>query len=66
MAHEHEDEAFQKFVDVFHGETTLLVDTYDVRAAIERLIHMRLQASWRAARQRRPRRGQYLGAQETR
>lgn len=40
MAHEREDEAFQKFVDVFHGETTLLVDTYDVRAAIERLIHM--------------------------
>src|SRR6202050_3825190 len=39
MAHEHEDEAFQKFVEVFHGETTLLVDTYDVRAAIERLIH---------------------------
>lgn len=39
MAHEHEDEAFRKFVDVFHGETTLLVDTYDVRAAIERLIH---------------------------
>jgi nicotinate phosphoribosyltransferase len=38
MAHEHEDEAFQKFVEVFHGETTLLVDTYDVRAAIERLI----------------------------
>jgi nicotinate phosphoribosyltransferase len=38
MAHEREEEAFEKFLQIFHGDTTLLVDTYQVRAAIERLI----------------------------
>lgn len=38
MAHEDEDEAFAEFVRIFAGETTLLVDTYDVRSAVERLI----------------------------
>lgn len=38
MAHSDEAEAFREFLDVFPEESTLLVDTYDVRAAIEKII----------------------------
>jgi nicotinate phosphoribosyltransferase len=38
MAHEDEAEAFRDFLDVFPEDSTLLVDTYDVRAAIEKII----------------------------
>ena len=38
MAHRDETTAFEKFLDVFPSGATLLVDTYDVHAAIERLI----------------------------
>jgi len=38
MAHEDEAEAFSSFLDVFPEQATLLVDTYDVRAAIDKII----------------------------
>ena len=38
MAHEKESEAFANFLDVFPKEATLVVDTYNVQAAIEKLI----------------------------
>jgi nicotinate phosphoribosyltransferase len=38
MAHEDEAEAFRDFLEVFPEHSTLLVDTYDVRAAIEKII----------------------------
>jgi nicotinate phosphoribosyltransferase len=38
MAHTDEGEAFCNFMDVFPEQSTLLVDTYDVRAAIEKII----------------------------
>lgn len=38
MAHEREEEAFARFLDVFPEQATLLVDTYDVRAAVEKII----------------------------
>lgn len=38
MAHEDESEAFRDFLNVFPEQSTLLVDTYDVRAAIEKII----------------------------
>ena len=38
MAHEDEGEAFRDFLDVFPEQSTLLVDTYDVHAAIEKII----------------------------
>src|SRR5215470_10811081 len=38
MAHEDEAEAFRDFLDVFPEESTLLVDTYNVHAAIEKII----------------------------
>jgi len=38
MAHEDEAEAFRNFLDVFPEQSTLLVDTYDVHAAIEKII----------------------------
>ena len=38
MAHEDEAEAFSDFLDVFPEQSTLLVDTYDVHAAIEKII----------------------------
>src|SRR5438105_2577745 len=38
MAHEDEAEAFRDFLDVFPEQSTLLVDTYDVRAAMEKII----------------------------
>jgi len=40
MAHEDEEEAFAKFLDIFPSEAVLLVDTYDVRAAVEKIIAM--------------------------
>src|SRR3989454_3210120 len=38
MAHEDEAEAFRNFLGVFPEQSTLLVDTYDVRAAIDKII----------------------------
>jgi nicotinate phosphoribosyltransferase len=38
MAHEDEAEAFRDFLNVFPEQSTLLVDTYDVHAAIEKII----------------------------
>src|SRR6516164_4196559 len=38
MAHEDEAEAFRNFLNVFPEKSTLLVDTYDVHAAIEKII----------------------------
>jgi nicotinate phosphoribosyltransferase len=38
MAHDEEAEAFAHFLDVFPEQATLLVDTYDVRTAIEKII----------------------------
>ena len=40
MAHEDEEEAFRKFLDIFPDHAILLVDTYDVRAAVEKIIVM--------------------------
>lgn len=40
MAHEDEEEAFSKFLDIFPNQAVLLVDTYDVRAAVEKIIAM--------------------------
>jgi nicotinate phosphoribosyltransferase len=41
MAHASEEEAFAKFLDVFPQASTLLVDTYDTRRAIERIAAMK-------------------------
>ena len=38
MAHEQETAAFANFLDVFPDQATLLVDTYNVRAAIDNII----------------------------
>lgn len=38
MAHDDEAQAFRDFLDVFPEQSTLLVDTYDVREAIEKII----------------------------
>jgi nicotinate phosphoribosyltransferase len=38
MAHSNEAEAFRDFLDLFPEQCTLLVDTYNVRAAIEKII----------------------------
>jgi nicotinate phosphoribosyltransferase len=40
MAHEDEEEAFGKFLDIFPGQAVLLVDTYDVHTAVEKIIAM--------------------------
>jgi nicotinate phosphoribosyltransferase len=40
MAHEDEGEAFRQFLDIFPDHAVLLVDTYDVRAAVEKIIAM--------------------------
>jgi nicotinate phosphoribosyltransferase len=40
MAHADEEEAFRKFLDIFPDHAVLLVDTYDVRAAVEKIISM--------------------------
>ena len=38
MAHEDESEAFDSFLDVFPEQTTLLLDTYNVRDALRKII----------------------------
>ena len=38
MAHEEEGEAFRNFLEVFPEQSTLLVDTYDVHSAVEKII----------------------------
>jgi len=38
MAHADESEAFAAFLDIFPEEATLLVDTYNVRAAVDKII----------------------------
>jgi nicotinate phosphoribosyltransferase len=38
MAHESEEEAFRRFLEFFPEHAVLLVDTYDVRAAVEKII----------------------------
>jgi len=40
MAHDDEAEAFRNFLEVFPEKSTLLVDTYDVRAAIDKIISL--------------------------
>lgn len=40
MAHESEEEAFRRFLEIFPDHAVLLVDTYDVRAAVEKIIAM--------------------------
>lgn len=40
MAHEDETEAFRHFLDAFPEHSILLVDTYDVRAAVKKIISM--------------------------
>ena len=40
MAHEDEADAFRDFLEVFPEQSTLLVDTYNVRAAIEKIIEL--------------------------
>jgi nicotinate phosphoribosyltransferase len=38
MAHDNEGESFRNFLDVFPEQATLLVDTYDVRKAVDKII----------------------------
>jgi len=40
MAHEDEEEAFSRFLDVFPNHSVLLLDTYDVHRAVEKVIAM--------------------------
>jgi nicotinate phosphoribosyltransferase len=40
MAHQNEDAAFAHFLDIFPRHSVLLLDTYDVRNAIEKVIAM--------------------------
>src|ERR1700726_3162437 len=40
MAHEDEREAFSHFLDAFPAHSVLLLDTYDVRNAVKKIIHM--------------------------
>lgn len=40
MAHENETEAFRHFLDAFPAHSVLLLDTYDVRAALRTIIKM--------------------------
>ncbi len=40
MAHEDEETAFRRFLDIFPEHAVLLVDTYDVRAAVAKIIAM--------------------------
>ncbi|HYB62711.1 MAG TPA: nicotinate phosphoribosyltransferase [Methylomirabilota bacterium] len=41
MAHEDEEEAFRQFLDIFPDNSVLLLDTYEVRAAVEKIIAIR-------------------------
>jgi nicotinate phosphoribosyltransferase len=43
MAHKNEEEAFRKFQRLFPEHSTLLVDTYDTLAALEKIISNRLR-----------------------
>jgi nicotinate phosphoribosyltransferase len=43
MAYEDEEEAFRRFEDIFPEHTTLLVDTYDTLAAIDKIIQAGLR-----------------------
>ena len=45
-----ESEAFQKFLDVFPEGSVLLIDTYNVRSAIQRDYRRRAEAGGRPAR----------------
>ena len=38
MAHDREEDAFAQFMDIFPNHSVLLLDTYDVRAALEKVI----------------------------
>jgi nicotinate phosphoribosyltransferase len=40
MAHDDEEEAFRRFLDIFPDHAVLLVDTYEVRAAVEKIISL--------------------------
>ena len=40
MAHQSEEEAFRQFLDIYPSHAVLLVDTYDVHAAVEKIISM--------------------------
>jgi nicotinate phosphoribosyltransferase len=40
MAHENEEEAFRQFLDIFPTNAVLLLDTYEVSAAVEKIIAM--------------------------
>jgi nicotinate phosphoribosyltransferase len=40
MAHEEESEAFRTFLDAFPEDSVLLLDTYDVRGAVKKIIAM--------------------------
>jgi len=40
MAHEDEADAFRDFLEVFPERSTLLVDTYNVRAAVDKIIEL--------------------------
>jgi len=40
MAHEDEESAFRQFLEIFPEHAVLLVDTYDVRAAVAKIIAM--------------------------
>ena len=40
MAHEDEEEAFRQFLEIFPEHAVLLVDTYDVRAAVEKIVSL--------------------------
>ena len=48
MAHETEEEAFAQFMNVFPQHSVLLIDTYDVRAAIGKSDRHGPQAARRA------------------
>lgn len=45
MAHEDEADAFRDFLEVFPQQSTLLVDTYDVPSAIEKIIALERKPS---------------------
>ena len=40
MAHKDEEEAFRQFLEIFPEHAVLLVDTYDVRAAVEKILSL--------------------------
>ena len=40
MAHEEESEAFRSFLDAFPEDSVLLLDTYDVRSAVKKIVAM--------------------------